>query len=77
MSAMLTAPQVAARIGCATQAVRRLMSEGRMPGTKLAGQWRVDADRLEAWLADQQRPHATPKVTITPSALPPVPNHFA
>jgi excisionase family DNA binding protein len=64
MAAMLTVSQVAVRIGCKNQAVRRLMSEGRLPGAKLAGQWRVDADVLERWLARVQAPDQQPSTTV-------------
>lgn len=67
---LLTAAAVAQRIGCRPQAVRRLMTQGRMPGAKVAGQWRVDEGLLETWLADQQRPR--PAARVVPSELPPL-----
>jgi len=53
---MLTVEQAAARVGCHPQALRRLMGEGRCPGAKIAGRWRIDADALEAWLVAQRVP---------------------
>lgn len=67
---MLTLAEAADRIGCSGPRLSRLMAEGRCPGAKIAGRWRVDADVLEQWLADRQRDAAnTPKLSIQPPAV--------
>lgn len=73
---MLTLKDAAARIGCHPEALSRLMSSGRCPGGKIAGRWRVDADKLETWLEDQQRAQAEPRIEVA-SDLPAIPNQFA
>lgn len=72
---MLDLIAAAQRIGCKAGSVRRMMSEGRCPGAKIAGHWRVDADVLETWLAERQRPVPTEPVT-PPSEFPSVANPF-
>lgn len=73
---MLTLKDAAARIGCHPEALSRLMSAGKCPGAKIAGRWRVDADKLEAWIEAQQRqqieqPHMSIEVGLPPVAVNP------
>lgn len=63
---LLTADECAQRIGCAAQAVRRLVSEGKLPGAKIAGQWRIDADDLEQFIVSQRpAPYAEHRAALT------------
>lgn len=66
---MLTARAVADRIGIRPSSVCRLMSEGRLPGAKIAGQWRVDSDVLESFLRDAQHSAPSPKHEVAALAL--------
>jgi hypothetical protein len=49
-------------------AVYRGLQDGRIPGFKVLGQWRIDQDELAAWLAEQ-RP--TPSEVAVPTTRSP------
>jgi|GEM_PF-1492586 len=44
----MVTPEIAAgRLGCSERWIRHLLSDGRLPGAKVAGRWMVDAESLE------------------------------
>lgn len=48
--ALLTPAEVAERLQLSSGAVTRALREGRIPGFKLLGVWRVRCDELESWI---------------------------
>lgn len=54
---LLTAKQVAARLGCSWRTIYRLADMGRMPfGVKIGALRRWDAEEIERWIADGSKP---------------------
>lgn len=49
-SPFLTVPEVARRLRMTERHVRLMLAEGRMPGYKPMGWWRIDRGEFEAWL---------------------------
>lgn len=49
MSELLSAPEVAARLGCHPSRVGQLIREGRLPALRVAGRWVVEAAALEGF----------------------------
>lgn len=47
---MLQVSDVAHRLSVSEAAVYRALREGRLPGVKLLGCWRVDPGELEGWI---------------------------
>ena len=56
----LTPAQVAARLQLGVSTVRGLCQGGRLPATRIEGQWRIREDALERWLAEQTTPARAP-----------------
>lgn len=53
---LLTPAQVADRLSLSTGAVTRALREGRIPGYKVLGVWRVSCAELESWIESQRVP---------------------
>lgn len=51
---LLTVSQVASYLNVSQSTVYRALENGRLPGTKPFGRWRVDRDELTQWLAAQR-----------------------
>jgi len=49
--AMLTLEEVAAYLKAGKQTVYRLAQEGKIPGSKLGGSWRLRRAELDQWIA--------------------------
>jgi excisionase family DNA binding protein len=70
---LLTAKQVAEKLGLSANTVREMCEDGRLPGVNTAGKdssrnsWKVDDKALREWRAAQRNGHAQ-----TPSAPPTV-----
>jgi excisionase family DNA binding protein len=60
MSDLLTVPEVAAELRVGVSTVYRALEEGRMPGTKPLGRWRIDRAELDEWRREQ-RPLPRPR----------------
>lgn len=69
MAKALTVQQCAERLNFAEQFVRRLLGAGKLPGSKIGGEWRVDPEHLEAFIAGH-RPNQ-PESTERDRQLPP------
>jgi len=50
----LTPAQVAERLNLSYAAVARALREGRLPGRKVLGSWRIDPAELRDWIDGQQ-----------------------
>ncbi len=56
-SEYLTPGEVAAKLRIHERTVRRLMAEGKLPGTRIgARKWRVSADALKAYIEGGEKP---------------------
>lgn len=53
---LLTPAQVADQLSLSIGAVTRALREGRIPGYKLLGVWRINAAELESWIDSQRVP---------------------
>lgn len=51
---LLTPAEVADRLALSTGAVTRALREGRIPGYKILGAWRVSCAELEDWIGSQR-----------------------
>ena len=51
----LTPEDVAQRFSISRATVYRALNEGRLPGMKILGCWRVDPDELAEWIASKRR----------------------
>ena len=51
----LTVAEVAARIGVATEHVRRLLRTSALKGDRVGRQWRVSSDALSAYMAGREQ----------------------
>lgn len=54
--ALLTPAEVADRLALSTGAVTRALREGRIPGYKILGAWRISCAELESWIESQRVP---------------------
>jgi excisionase family DNA binding protein len=52
---IMTLEEVAKYLRLHKSTVYRMAREGKLPGNKVAGQWRFKKDRLVAWFEEQQR----------------------
>lgn len=52
----LTPAQVAERLQVSENGVRKALREGRMPGVKLLGTWRVEPQELAEWIESHRQP---------------------
>ena len=50
---MRTAQEVASRLRISRSTLYRLCEARLIPATRIGGQWRFDADRIDAWLHDE------------------------
>ena len=50
--------------------IYNMLSEGRLPGFKVGGQWRFSRREIEIWLGEQQADVETAPVPPSPDALP-------
>ena len=50
-----TPAEVADELRLAKSTVYRALEEGRLPGVKVLGRWRVDAEELTAWIDSSKR----------------------
>lgn len=51
---LLTPEQVAKRLNLSQGAVTRALREGRIPGYKVLGVWRISCAELEDWIESQR-----------------------
>lgn len=58
MSQLLTVRETAERLRFSQSAVYRALEDGKLPGYKVLGRWRVDVDELEAWMREHRPQHA-------------------
>jgi len=58
---MLTVPEVAKRVGCNPETVRRWIREGKLPAGKVGTQHVVDEKDLDAYLDGRVEVFALPK----------------
>jgi excisionase family DNA binding protein len=63
---LLSAAEVAERVGLSTKAVRRAIERGDLPASKLCGRIRVRAEDLDAWI-DRNRIGASAPRTVLPT----------
>ncbi len=52
---IMTLEEVAKYLRLHKSTVYRMAREGKLPGNKVAGQWRFKKDRLVQWFEEQQR----------------------
>ena len=52
--AMVSVREAAARLGCSTQYLGRLLAGGRISGTRVGRTWNVDVDSLEQFIAHRE-----------------------
>jgi len=52
---IMTLEEVAKYLRLHKSTVYRMAREGKLPGNKVAGQWRFKKDRLVNWFEEQQR----------------------
>lgn len=69
MTRMLTIADVAERLNCHDGLVRRLIGSGKLPASKVGGQWRIDPPDLEAFIQGTRTVRATDP---TSDSLPPI-----
>lgn len=50
----LTPEEIAAKADLHVVTVRRIIQRGELPAYKLAGQWRVEPEDFDAWLASSK-----------------------
>lgn len=63
-----TPDEIAATFKLNVATVRRMLARGELEGTKLAGQWRVSQEDLDAWIErGRRRPKQDPGV-LRPSS---------
>ncbi|OGF56913.1 MAG: hypothetical protein A2Z21_07365 [Candidatus Fraserbacteria bacterium RBG_16_55_9] len=56
-------PWIAAQyLGIPLEEVQAMLESGELPGIKIAGQWRVPLDQLEAWLDEEVSPQELKKL---------------
>jgi excisionase family DNA binding protein len=74
MSDLLTTNQLLELLQVDRTTVYRMLSEGRVPGFKVGGQWRFSRQEIEAWLKEQSRPvpppDETPSIKLSVNILP-------
>lgn len=63
MSAYLTAAQVAYQIGEDVDNVRRRLARGQIAGRKLGNRWRVTQAAVDAFMAPNNKPAPTPRLS--------------
>ena len=51
-------------LGIALDEVQAMLESGELPGIKIAGQWRVPLDQLEAWLDEEVSPQELKKLAV-------------
>lgn len=61
---MLTVQQCAERLNCHDGLVRRLISAGKLLGSKIGKEWRVKPEDLEAFLAGARPVTAEPVIPL-------------
>jgi excisionase family DNA binding protein len=54
----LTPEEVAQRLQLHVQTVKRLLRQGKMPGYKIEGSWRVYPEELRDWLKQRKNKQA-------------------
>ena len=64
-----TVEEVAEELRLAKSTVYRALEEGRMPGYKVLGRWRVDAGRLDTWIESHSVEPRTRKQSSTESLM--------
>ena len=69
MSDLLTTKQLIELLQLDRTTVYRMLSEGRLPGFKVGGQWRFSRQEIEAWLREQ-KPDTAPPVPPSAEVLP-------
>lgn len=52
---IMTAQEAADYLRVALDTVRRLVSQGKIPGRKVGGQWRFDKKHLDKWMREQAK----------------------
>ena len=63
MTEDLSPSQAAARIGATTRSVQRWIANGRLPGRRVGGRWRVASDVLDAFTATGRESGAAERAT--------------
>lgn len=51
----LTPAEIAKKLRIAEESVTRLLRQGKLPGVKIAGFWRIDRQEFQDFLADLKR----------------------
>lgn len=51
----LTPEEVARKLRLHPDTVARLLRQGKLPGYKVAGSWRINTAELEAWIKNQRK----------------------
>lgn len=57
----LTIEQIADYLQVSREKIYKLCQQGRMPASKVGGQWRFDLKEIDTWVR-KQRPHRKAKV---------------
>lgn len=52
--ALLTPAEAADKLALSTATVTRALREGRIPGYKILGTWRISCAELESWIESQR-----------------------
>jgi len=55
MKEYLTPEEVAEKLRYHPEYVRKLLREGKLPGHKYQGAWRINAKRLDDWIKEQEQ----------------------
>jgi len=69
MTDLLTTKQLLELLQLDRTTVYRMLSEGRLPGFKVGGQWRFSRQEIQAWLREQG-PETPAPATPSPEVLP-------
>lgn len=55
MEKLMTPEEVADALQMHVETVKRLLREGKLPGFKVSGQWRVSPSELKVYLEEQRK----------------------
>jgi excisionase family DNA binding protein len=69
MNDLMTTKQLLELLQLDRTTVYRMLSDGRLPGFKVGGQWRFSRQKIETWLEEQGPPPPAP-ATPSPEVLP-------
>lgn len=61
MAKYLKVEEAADRLQIHPETLYRLLREGRAPGFRIGGQWRIDEDQLAAYARGEWKPTVEPK----------------